>query len=298
MEAPPLSNYESFNRRYTTVADLENKEEKRSFFYWIRRIFFSKKSFAFYFSIFWILLGTYFNCVIQAYLDRESSKLKPLPDLGFLLLPHIHYYKIADIWLYCALGISLIRYLFDKRQNVRVFRRFMFLQGSLFMLRGISIMVTTLPPPLKKCSIEITGNPFVEGLLIMIGWAKTCNDVLFSGHTVTITHLALIWHYHHGLKFHPNYCILLRIGVWMITISGYFMIIATHFHYTIDVFIAICITTFLFLWYRQSLKEIAIKERNFNLLDYFLLWFEDQNDLREEFGSLLPFEPEEHDISP
>ena len=107
----------------------------------------------------------------------------------------------------------------------------------------------------------------------------TCADVMYSGHTVNITLCAMTWHtYSHVVpltKFDPI-CALrfgrsvtdmdlppvrnemgealrwtsLKIVIWTVASVGYVLIIATHFHYTLDV----SSEQYLPLWYSNSIS--------------------------------------------
>jgi len=143
-------------------------------------------------------------------------------------------------------------------QGATIFRRWLFMLGSLFFLRGISIIVTMLPNPLPNCETEAAKyNPFVGGIKILMGEITTCADVLYSGHTVNLSLCALIWNEFSsmpGAKLfdwdplgnffsrgkpaineagHRVRTTTTKALVWAYTIVGYVMIIATKFHYSI-----------------------------------------------------------------
>ena len=116
-----------------------------------------------------------------------------------------------------------------------------------------------LPNPLAECKIVTQNeNPFVGGFKVLLGEIVTCSDVLYSGHTVNLTLCALMWNEFSSLPgaaivdWDPV-CTLVAGGtpavneaghrvrtttakafVWLYTVFGYSMIIATHFHYTVD----------------------------------------------------------------
>jgi hypothetical protein len=76
----------------------------------------------------------------------------------------------------------------------------------MFLLRALTIVATILPNPFTDCipevhfyyklfsSLQKLGNPWIEAFRILVGQLITCNDVLFSGHTVNLSLCALAWH--------------------------------------------------------------------------------------------------------
>jgi hypothetical protein len=101
-------------------------------------------SFAFF------LAGLYANSVLQVVADRQvvhcgEEKCPPLPDLGHDLFPHLTFVRICDYWLYIAVGSTLVRFspLFvNYSLSLVMLRRWAFLQGMLFWMRGISVALT------------------------------------------------------------------------------------------------------------------------------------------------------------
>jgi len=143
----------------------------------------------------------------------------------------------------------------------------------------------------------------------------TCADVMYSGHTVNITLCALTWHaYSHVVPltdFDPLYA--LRFGrsifdtdlpvpvrsnsgetlrwttlkwcVWSVALVGYFLIIATHFHYTLDVFIGALLAIVVFNLYLATVRTAHLRK---NRINKFLVWLENGADDIEEYRRNLP----------
>ena len=78
-----------------------------------------------------------------------------------------------------------------------------------------------------------------------------CHDLLFSGHTVFFTMAALFLHDSGG---HWAW----RVCGWIGASIGYFVILASRVHYSVDVTIAIIITSLVYLQWRVDIV------RNFN----------------------------------
>lgn len=207
------------------------------------------------------------------------------------------------------------------RLRRHIIRRHLFALGTLFILRGFAILSTLLPNPLDGCeetlglSEETLGkNAWVEGWRILAGQVVTCADVMYSGHTVNITLCAMTWHtYSHVVpitKFDPI-CALrfnrnvmdtdlppirnelgealritsLKIVIWTVAFVGYILIIATHFHYTLDVFIGAILAIVVFKFYLSFVRTAHLRD---NRLNKFFVWLENEADDVLEYRRNLP----------
>ncbi|CAF4567648.1 unnamed protein product [Rotaria sp. Silwood1] len=260
-----------------------------------------------FFSIFFFLISLYINSLVQVWADRNAPYWIPtLPDIGHRLLPYWTYFSINNYYLLVAFLLVLIRYIFQRDTRLIVFRRWLFLQAVMFIMRSISIYITSLSVPLPGCNTTAIGSPPIEAFYIMFLIHTTCGDVLFSGHTVTLTLCALAWttyskgeeHYPirwlwNQLKSSKQEIIPGRPGwlypqldstgdplsfylttylVWIFTIIGYLLIIATRFHYTVDVFLGFLVSYLLWQTYHYYIKTLA--ERRSIIITKFFLWFE------------------------
>ncbi|CAF2535533.1 unnamed protein product [Rotaria sp. Silwood2] len=260
------------------------------------------------FSIAFFLITLYINSLVQVWTDRNSPYWIPaLPDVGHNLLPYWTYFPINNYYLLTAFISVIIRYIFQRDVRLIVFRRWFFLQAVMFIMRSISIYVTSLSVPLPGCNTTAVGSPPVEAFYIMFLIHTTCGDVLFSGHTVTLTLCALAWTtYSKGEEHYPIRWLWYRLKginqeivssrsdwlypkldstgdplsvyittliVWMFTIIGYLLIIATRFHYTVDVFLGFLLAKLVWQSYHYYIKTLA--ERRSIIITRFFLWFED-----------------------
>lgn len=132
--------------------------------------------------------------------------------------------------------------------------------------------------------------------------------MLFSGHTVNLTVCALSWHsysrtaplfYRSNASSSPTgpfaSCVrygdtlsevliwVIRILVWVTACVGYYLIIATHLHYTDDVVLALYLTFFLWFYYWKSLR---VCHQQKSMVDKILFWVEkDAQDFDVQSGS-------------
>ena len=237
-----------------------------------------------------------------------------LPDIGFDLFD---YLGIQNAWAF-SLGTNLPNYMvmvgflvtllrfMCTPMGATIQRRWGFNLGTLFIFRGVSIVATMLPNPLQSCTTKALEYPAVEAAaLILTGKIATCADVLFSGHTVNSVLAGLVWHTYS----HKKGCQIFRascdpIGalccpgtpaenkagrlvrattdkylMWTYVIATLLIIIATRFHYTIDVIIGLWMT--LLLWKLHYYYIYSLYMNRDNCFDIFMQWFEKDS---EEFN--------------
>jgi PAP2 superfamily C-terminal len=113
--------------------------------------------------------------------------------------------------------------------------------GWLYLFRSITIVVTTLPSPLRDgCippTLSISGSVsqrFGAFFETVAGNDQSCGDNIFSGHTCVMASCALAW------RIHARAHKVLGWLLYLIAAAGILMIIFTHYHYTIDVLLALC----------------------------------------------------------
>lgn len=227
-----------------------------------------KKQFnPFIFSLILFFLGSYYNSVIQAVIQNltiEMGKTKndALPDLGFYLFPNLsNYTSLPDTYLLAMVIAVLLKTLIRRRIScvLLIVKRYTFIHAILFFLRGTSIAITMLPNPWTQCNIEEFPNVFIGGLMIILGKKRTCFDVLFSGHSAMITLTTLIW-----IQYETNIIIQL---LWIpVATIGYFIMISTRFHYTVDVVYGTLITIVVWSSYHymaRRLRSLAVKRSRY-----------------------------------
>lgn len=163
--------------------------------------------------------------------------------------PRIENYQIVNYLLttcvvYTVTGFALQSP--DWSTRLTLLRRWTFLLGLLYIFRGLTLFVTTLPSSLlDECrppETELTGTVgerfgFIYN--VVAGSALGCTDNIFSGHTSVMMSCVILWRVHSRMR---------RVFSWLLyglAFSGITMIILSRFHYTIDVLLALC-NLFLF----------------------------------------------------
>ncbi|KAK2866774.1 hypothetical protein Q7C36_002830 [Tachysurus vachellii] len=179
----------------------------------------------------------------------------PLPDIFLDSVPRIPWaFAMAEACGVILCSIWLIVLLLHKHRSILV-RRLCSLMGTVFMLRCITMFVTSLSVPGQhlQCTGKIYGDMWAKlqravaiwsGFGMTLTGVHTCGDYMFSGHTVVLTMLNFF-----VTEYTPRSWNFIHTLSWVLNLFGIFFILAAHEHYSIDVFIAFYITTRLFLYY-------------------------------------------------
>ncbi|XP_063073912.1 sphingomyelin synthase-related protein 1-like [Engraulis encrasicolus] len=179
----------------------------------------------------------------------------PLPDIFLDSVPRIPWaFAMAEV---CGLtlGIMFILVLLLHKHRSILFRRFFSLTGTVFLLRCVTMLITSLSVPGThlQCSEKMyldTWGKIERALTIWFGLGMTltgvhtCGDYMFSGHTVVLTMLNFFI-----TEYTPRGWYFVHTVSWVLNLFGIFFILAGHEHYSIDVFVAFYLTTRLFLYY-------------------------------------------------
>ncbi|KNE66798.1 hypothetical protein AMAG_11289 [Allomyces macrogynus ATCC 38327] len=225
--------------------------------------------------VFYAICG-YINIIFCNLADLRRAELikrgiapgTTLPDLGHDLIPHLSIPHLPDYFIITltALTVGLI---INHKHRLGLIRRFLYVHGTLLLFRSLTIISTTLPDPQKKCAEKLP----VEDIFAPVNplMPVTCGDMMFSGHTVMLTILAMIW-----TDYGPQIA-WVRRGIWTIAALGMLSLLAMRYHYTIDIMIALYITQRGWRWYgylaaNQHLREqepiVAFLERRSSEADF------------------------------
>ncbi|VDK47409.1 unnamed protein product [Cylicostephanus goldi] len=202
-----------------------------------------------------------------------------------------YYYEIEIV----GLSMALLQLFF----RVIIMRRMFSLVGTVFLLRCVTMMITSLSVPgvhlecqakflfctssffhLLQPSVVLVAYVESYGSLVdkliqafhiwshlglSIQGVRTCGDYMFSGHTTAITLLN-----HLITEYTPPSWTFLHTTTWVLNLFGVFFILAGHEHYSIDVFIAFYISSRMFLYYHAY----AYNHANLTATDDRIrLWF-------------------------
>ncbi|KAL7733168.1 hypothetical protein ACLKA6_004685 [Drosophila palustris] len=225
------------------------------------------------FVVTWI---TSFVMVIVHERVPDMKRYPPLPDIFLDNVPHIPWaFNMCEITGSLLFTIWLIVLIFHKYRMV-LLRRFFALAGTVFLLRCVTMLITSLSVPGThlQCSqkdfaiddpnVDVLGALVIRmtrayriwsGLGMSIQGVRTCGDYMFSGHTVALTLLNFFI-----TEYTPRNLYFLHTMTWLLNMFGIFFILAAHEHYSIDVFVAFYITSRLFLYYHTLANNRALMQ--------------------------------------
>ncbi|VDM55294.1 unnamed protein product [Angiostrongylus costaricensis] len=160
-------------------------------------------------------------------------------------------------------------------------RRFMFIAGTLYAFRAVTLLITQLPPGYEnnnlRCreQVNLTFNLFISRVFeqgIRAGFQEKtnmlCGDMLFSGHTLGMVTSALSIAYYLPHKW--------RFLQWiphLLALIGMVCMIISRTHYTIDIFIGYWLSNFIFRVYHAFCEvDIFMERRKSVLYGLWMLW--------------------------
>jgi hypothetical protein len=256
------------------------------------------------------MLGLYFNNVSQAWLQRDlatyyeaawqqrSRQAGPpvLWDFGHHALPGTPSTDIANAWPAVAFITATVRFLVipgPMSMRWTICCRVFLLWGVLWGLRSLTLVATVLPNPDPSCKPRIShpDNIWLEAVaLLPVGWdgpQVTCHDVLYSGHTVALT-LAILA-YMRYLDWAPwfppsasnsRFIAMMKLVLSLCLFAGYYVIVASRFHYTIDVMVGSLFTLLVWKGYHGLVRQEFLPQRKSRPsflvegMQRFVCWFE------------------------
>ncbi|CAG0903811.1 unnamed protein product, partial [Darwinula stevensoni] len=236
-------------------------------------------SLAYFFLVSWV---TSFTMVIVHDRVPDMTRHPPLPDIVLDNIPLIPWaFDMSEICASVLICISVSILVFHKHRFI-ILRRFFGLSGTVFLLRCVTMLITSLSVPgdhldCKARPAGDLGSKLHEASMIWRGagmsiqGVRTCGDYMFSGHTVMLTMLNFFITEYTSRKFY-----FLHVISWLLNMFGVFFILAAHEHYSIDVFIAFYITSRLFLYYHTLANNRTFTQGHstktkvyFPMLSYF-----------------------------
>ncbi|XP_017862614.1 PREDICTED: sphingomyelin synthase-related 1 [Drosophila arizonae] len=225
------------------------------------------------FVVTWI---TSFVMVIVHERVPDMKRYPPLPDIFLDNVPHIPWaFNMCEITGTLLFTIWLFVLIFHKYRMV-LLRRFFALAGTVFLLRCVTMLITSLSVPgthlqcnqkdfaIDDPNVDVFGALVIRmtrayriwsGLGMSIQGVRTCGDYMFSGHTVALTLLNFFI-----TEYTPRNLYFLHTLTWLLNMFGIFFILAAHEHYSIDVFVAFYITSRLFLYYHTLSNNRALMQ--------------------------------------
>ncbi|XP_072050859.1 sphingomyelin synthase-related protein 1-like [Amphiura filiformis] len=240
-----------------------------------------RKTFLSFIYVFLVFLLTAFTMVVVHDRVPDMERYPPLPDIFLDNLPYIHWaFQAAELCAIILATLFSIILILHKHRYI-VLRRLFALCGSVFLLRCITMFVTSLSVPgvHLQCAGKVYGDTLTKmkrALEIWLGFGMsltgvhTCGDYMFSGHTIMITMFNFFI-----TEYSPRKFYLVHTLTWVLNLFGIFFILAGHEHYSIDVIIAFYITSRMFLYYHTLANNRALSQEDkrtsvwFPMFSYF-----------------------------
>ncbi|KAJ8319084.1 hypothetical protein KUTeg_004175 [Tegillarca granosa] len=207
--------------------------------------------------VFTVFLITAFVMVVVHDRVPDMEKYPPLPDIFLDNVPYIPWAFQACEIIGMFLGtLWCVILVFHKH------RRMFSLTGTVFLLRCVTMLITSLSVPgvHLQCEGKMYGDIYAKlrrTFEIWIGFGMTIQGVRSCDTP----------------RKHAYY---LHTVTWVANIFGLFLILAAHEHYSIDVFVAFYITSRLFLYYHTLANNRSLMLRDktrtriwFPLLTFF-----------------------------
>lgn len=190
----------------------------------------------------------------------DMEKYPPLPDIILDNLPVIPgAFEMCELCGMVLMCIWVLVILFHKHRWV-IMRRFFSLTGTIFLLRSVTMLITSLSVPGEH--LECAPRPYGDiwnklynaftiwtGAGLSLQGVRSCGDYMFSGHTVGLTLLNFF------ITEYTSHIYMLHTFSWICNVFGVFFILAAHEHYSIDVFVAFYITSRLFMYYHTLANQ-------------------------------------------
>lgn len=158
--------------------------------------------------------------------------------------------KLPDYFVYSSLSFTILGLLLKGEKATLLLRRFLYVTGSVYLLRAPSVIMTILPGPQKSCVQNPDKNILIYTFLVLLQIRPTCGDVFFSGHTIFMMQNAILWVRYFSLVH--------SVPALVNGILGMLSLIALSYHYTIDVFASalyVIIFDFLYFWGAEGVNQ-------------------------------------------
>ncbi|XP_071808877.1 sphingomyelin synthase-related protein 1-like [Asterias amurensis] len=216
----------------------------------------------------------------------DMTKFPPLPDVFLDSVPRIEWaFEACETCAITLASMFVIVLVLHKHRSI-ILRRFFALTGSCFLLRCLTMFVTSMSVPGShlQCSGKVYGNYWIKmeraleimsGLGMSVTGVHTCGDYMFSGHTICLTMFNFFI-----TEYSPRSMTYLHTISWVLNLFGAFFVLAAHEHYSIDVVIAFCITSRLFLYYHTLANTHSLQQADRRTKVWFPMfsYFEDKVD--------------------
>lgn len=152
---------------------------------------------------------------------------------------------LADWMVISSVLLTVARLASLSGRRVEAVRRLGWVLSFSYIVRGVLQCSTLLPAPWLECPDYVQRSLFEDTLRLFLGLQTSCGDVLPSGHAIIFTALALL-----SLQYCDTSSVasVLMAALMVIhTITAYLVLVASTYHYLVDIQIAALLTTAIWL---------------------------------------------------
>jgi hypothetical protein len=209
------------------------------------------------FQLFGLYTLTAWTMTVSMNLEYQWHVQAPaLKDLGFQMLFELpaHFHEITEHMLHSMLVFSIAGAFFNYsvpsavsqiRPRWDLICTWLRCMAVLNLLRTVSFLVTQLPGPAEHCRPgSPTYNP-PKTVFERASFQKGCGDLLFSGHTMTLTTCAMLLDdvlstaSSQSSTWSQWRRRILRAALWLYVLLFAVLVVAARKHYTVDVLVAL-----------------------------------------------------------
>jgi len=190
-------------------------------------------------NLFWLVTFAWMMICGNLTSFRYPKENVTLPDILFDILPYRDVYPLPQVFLYTLLTSAIGRMIFHK-DGVAIARRFATIAGCIYVLRGMTLIVTSLPDPQGRCK-DTTPSWSLSAILA----DKCSGDTM--GHTVNVVLAALAWGQYSKHR-------IVQALAWLTSIAAMVLFIVDREHYTIDILFSLFISVFVWKYYHTVLR--------------------------------------------
>eukprot|EP01007_Sphenomonas_quadrangularis_P001982 NODE_314_length_1640_cov_161.771842_g235_i0.p1 GENE.NODE_314_length_1640_cov_161.771842_g235_i0~~NODE_314_length_1640_cov_161.771842_g235_i0.p1 ORF type:complete len:373 (+),score=37.09 NODE_314_length_1640_cov_161.771842_g235_i0:87-1205(+) len=198
-------------------------------------------------GLLYLLCAGIVQTISLEFTSRLLAEGPPLPDLVHENVPKLVPEKVSDIFCLFMAVFMFSMALLIKHNFWRAGMHICFCWGSLFMLRSVTIFVTSLRLTDNHCRSEphpqLAGGADIDNALksiLSIGMKSVhCGDLLFSGHAMFLTMVTMVCFTYAKRP-------MLATAAALYSAAGYAAIVATRNHYSVDVVVAIYVAVCTF----------------------------------------------------
>ncbi|KAI9175478.1 hypothetical protein H9P43_006839 [Blastocladiella emersonii ATCC 22665] len=201
---------------------------------------------------------SFVTCLANSTADRiNPNNLVPvaerrvLVDAGMTYLASVYetYVSgprdISDWFVRLCAVLMVTRAVLSGPRAATVLRRACYVGGTMYLLRAPTVLMTVLPNPLVACESHPDPSLWRDAVQLFFQRRFSCGDVFFSGHSIVFVTAGRLW-----LRYGANP--LARAAVALVTFAAVTSLVASSYHYSIDVWIACILTSLVFSLYHWT----------------------------------------------